>query len=96
MAAGLSLAGEAEVEAVVAHLVAHGFLASDQDMLFMGASGERSFGRRHFTALTSVFTADPQFTVLAGRTEIGTVHLMALFTREGRRRRYCWPGTAGR
>ena len=80
----LPLAGEAEVEAIVGHLVERGFLESDQDMLFMGTSGERSFGRRHFTALTSVFTADPQFTVLAGRTEIGTVHPMALLTREGR------------
>lgn len=82
--AGLPLASESEIEAVLAHLLSQGFLTSDQDMLFMGTSGERVFGRRHFTALTSVFTADPQFTVLAGRTEIGSVHPMALLTREGR------------
>jgi ATP-dependent helicase Lhr and Lhr-like helicase len=80
----LHLASEAEIEAVVAHLLSRGFLASDQDMLHMGASGENSFGRRHFTALTSVFTTDPHFVVLAGRTEVGTVHPMALLTREGR------------
>ncbi|MFD7517951.1 DEAD/DEAH box helicase [Streptomyces niveus] len=56
---------------VVRHLVAEGFLDEDDGLLFVGAEAERRFGRRHFIELTASFTAPPQFTVLAGRTEIG-------------------------
>ncbi|MEH1014263.1 DEAD/DEAH box helicase [Micromonospora sp. CPCC 206060] len=61
--------GTAEV--IVRHLVAHGYLDSDEGMLFVGPAAELRFGRRHFMDLTAVFTAPPQFTVLTGRTEIG-------------------------
>ncbi|MEU8887439.1 DEAD/DEAH box helicase [Streptomyces sp. NPDC048442] len=54
------------------HLVAEGFLDSDGGMLFIGPEAEKHFGRRHFMELTASFTAPPEFTVLAGRTEIGT------------------------
>ncbi|MFD4769388.1 DEAD/DEAH box helicase [Streptomyces niveus] len=56
---------------VLRHLVAEGFLDEDDGLLFVGPEAERRFGRRHFIALTASFTAPPQFTVLAGRTEIG-------------------------
>ncbi|MFD4114133.1 DEAD/DEAH box helicase [Streptomyces niveus] len=56
---------------VVRHLVAEGFLDEDDGLLFVGPEAERRFGRRHFIELTASFTAPPQFTVLAGRTEIG-------------------------
>ncbi|MEU1591268.1 DEAD/DEAH box helicase [Streptomyces sp. NPDC005708] len=56
---------------VVKHLVAEGFLDNDGGQLFIGPEAERRFGRRHFIELTASFTAPPQFTVLAGRTEIG-------------------------
>ncbi|MDT0303536.1 hypothetical protein [Streptomonospora wellingtoniae] len=49
----------------------NGLLDSDGGMLFVGPGAERRFGRRHFSALTASFTAPPQFTVLAGRQEIG-------------------------
>ncbi|MGW0503286.1 hypothetical protein [Micromonospora sp. NPDC003241] len=42
-------------------------------MLFVGPAAERRFGHRHFMEMLSVFTAPPQFTVLAGRTELGRV-----------------------
>jgi ATP-dependent Lhr-like helicase len=41
-------------------------------MLFVGPRAERAFGRRNFMELTSVFTSEPAFTAVAGRTEIGT------------------------
>ncbi len=78
---GLALGTAAEAEAITHWLLSTGQLASDNGMLFIGPEAERRFGRKHFLELLSVFTADPQFTVCAGRTEIGTVDAIAL-TRE--------------
>ncbi|HEX6970375.1 MAG TPA: DEAD/DEAH box helicase [Micromonosporaceae bacterium] len=58
-------------EAIVRHLIEQGYLDSDSGLLHIGPEAERRFGRRHFADLTVTFTAPPQFTVLAGRTEIG-------------------------
>jgi len=60
-------------EAILRHLLDQGFLERDGGMLFIGPEAELRFGRRHFMAMTAVFTAAPQFTVLAGRTELGRV-----------------------
>jgi ATP-dependent helicase Lhr and Lhr-like helicase len=60
-------------EAIVRYLVEHGYLETDGGMLFIGPEAELRFGRRHFMGMTAVFTAAPQFTVLAGRTELGRV-----------------------
>ncbi|MFD4316463.1 DEAD/DEAH box helicase [Streptomyces sp. NPDC058548] len=57
---------------LLAHLIEGGFLDSDGGMLFIGTEAEKHFGRRHFMELTASFTAPPEFTVLAGRKEIGT------------------------
>ncbi|MBG0825729.1 DEAD/DEAH box helicase [Planomonospora sp. ID91781] len=56
---------------ILRHMIAEGFLDEDGGMLFIGPEAERRFGRRHFIELTASFTAPPQFTVLAGRQEIG-------------------------
>ncbi|MGV4981649.1 DEAD/DEAH box helicase [Streptomyces sp. NRAIS4] len=56
---------------VVRHLVEQGYLEQDGDLLFIGPEAERRYGHRHFMNLTAVFTAPPEFTVCAGRTEIG-------------------------
>lgn len=69
-------------DAVADHLTGHGFLTVDGGMLSVGREAEARFGRRNFLELTSVFTAPPVFTVLAGRREIGHVHdlgIMAAF-----------------
>ncbi|OHV25441.1 ATP-dependent helicase [Parafrankia soli] len=58
-------------EPIVRHLVRAGYLDSDGGMLFIGPEAERLFGHRHFSELTAVFTAAPEFTVLHGRDEIG-------------------------
>lgn len=63
---------DASAQPLVDHLVSQGFLDHDGGMLFVGPEAEKIFGRRHFMELTASFTAPPEFTVLAGRTEIGT------------------------
>ncbi len=59
-------------EPIVRHLVEQGYLERDGELLFIGPEAEQRFGYRHFMDLTAVFTAAPEFTVLSGRTEIGT------------------------
>ncbi|GAA0986571.1 DEAD/DEAH box helicase [Acrocarpospora macrocephala] len=66
---------------IVRHLVSQGFLDEDSGMLFIGPEAERRFGRRHFMEMTSVFTTAPEFTVLAGRKEVGRTD-PALLTEE--------------
>ncbi|MEV4770583.1 DEAD/DEAH box helicase [Micromonospora humida] len=56
---------------IVRHLVEQGYLDSDAGMLFIGPEAELRFGHRHFMDMLAVFTTPPQFTVLAGRHEIG-------------------------
>lgn len=68
-------------EPLVRHLIEEGFLDRDGGMLFIGPEAERRFGHRHFMDLTAVFTAATEFTVLSGRTEIGTTK-PALLTEE--------------
>ncbi|MEU4319435.1 DEAD/DEAH box helicase [Nocardia fluminea] len=54
-------------------LVTEGFFERDGDYLIIGPEAERLFGRRYFSDLTAVFSAPPEFAVLAGRIEVGTV-----------------------
>jgi ATP-dependent Lhr-like helicase len=70
----------ADGAAVLDHLLAEGFLEQDGGWAFIGPAAERRFGRRHFSDLLAVFTAAPQFTVLAGRREIGSVGDHTLLT----------------
>lgn len=63
---------------LIDHLLAAGLLDEDSGLLFVGPEAERRYGRRHFLELLSVFTSDPAFTVLHGRTEIGTVDPLAM------------------
>lgn len=59
--------------AIATWLVRRGHLESDSGMLFIGPEAERRYGRRNFLELLSVFTASPEFVVLHGRAEIGSV-----------------------
>jgi ATP-dependent Lhr-like helicase len=63
----------ADGEEILNYLVDEGFLDTDGGLAFIGPAAERQFGRRHFMELMAVFTAAPEFTVLAGREEIGSV-----------------------
>ncbi len=63
---------------VLQHLLDEGFLSFDGGFAILGDAAERTFGRRNFLELTSVFTAAPEFAVLHGRVDIGTVSPLAL------------------
>ncbi len=70
---GLALADAADAAEVTAWMRESGHLDEDAGMLFVGPEAERRFGQKHFMEVLSVFTTDPQFTILHGRAEIGTV-----------------------
>ncbi|MFB9687127.1 DEAD/DEAH box helicase [Amycolatopsis plumensis] len=55
------------------YLLTEGYLERDGAMAFIGPQAEKKFGRRYFSDLLAVFSAPPEFTVLAGREEIGRV-----------------------
>jgi ATP-dependent Lhr-like helicase len=63
---------DASVE-IIEYLIAEGYFVRDGPFLLIGPEAERRFGRRYFSDLTAVFTAPPEFMVLAGRVEVGTV-----------------------
>lgn len=69
---GLPLFDESAA-AIVEFLRVEGYLESDGDFLFVGPEAERRFGRRYFSDLTAVFSAPPQFVVMHGKHELGTV-----------------------
>ncbi|MFJ9390270.1 DEAD/DEAH box helicase [Nocardioides sp. NPDC101246] len=77
---GLSIFDD-HADEIIAWLVESGHLERDSGMLFIGPTAERRFGRRNFMDLVSVFTASPEFKVLAGRQELGSVDPIVL-TRE--------------
>jgi len=58
---------------IMRHLINEGFFETDGPFLHIGPEAERRFGRRYFSDLTAVFTAPPEFLVLAGRNEVGTI-----------------------
>jgi ATP-dependent Lhr-like helicase len=78
---GLALASGDALDGIADWLVETGHLDVDTDMLFIGPESERKFGRRHFMELMTVFTTDPQVTVLHGRDEIGVVDPVVMVTK---------------
>ncbi|WP_063049772.1 DEAD/DEAH box helicase [Nocardia arthritidis] len=69
---------DADGQEIFEHLLAEGFLEHDSGSAFIGPEAEKHFGRRHFMDLLAVFTAAPEFLVLAGRQEIGSVESSVL------------------
>jgi ATP-dependent Lhr-like helicase len=65
-------------EPILRYLVDQGFIDQDGELLFIGPAAEQRYGHRHFMGMTAVFTAPPQFTVLAGRQEVGRTDPMLL------------------
>lgn len=61
------------VDEIFEFLVAEGYFEADGPFVHIGPEAERRFGRRYFSDLTAVFTAPPEFLVLAGRVEVGTI-----------------------
>lgn len=67
-----------DADDVLDHMLAKQFLVEDGDLLLVGPQAERRYGGMHFRDVMAVFTAAPQFTVLHGRVEIGTLDPMVL------------------
>ena len=70
-----------EADGLLDHLRAEGYLSDDAGLLQVGPEAERRYGRRHFLELLAVFTAAPEFLVLAGREELGSVDVEILTKR---------------
>ncbi|MGC5626965.1 DEAD/DEAH box helicase [Georgenia sp. Z1344] len=83
----LRLAPADDVSEIVQWLLDEEHLDLDGGMLFVGPEAERRYGKVHFRDLMAVFTADPEFLVLHGRNEIGSVDPTVLTRKvEGPRR----------
>lgn len=67
-----------DAKEIVDWLVESGHLDSDAGMLFVGPETERRYGHRNFMDIVSVFTANPEFTVILGREELGKVDPIVL------------------
>ena len=71
----------AEREQLVEHMLQKGYLFEDQGILSIGHTGEKTFGKRNYMQLFSVFDSPPLFTVFYGRTELGSVHQLSFQVR---------------
>jgi ATP-dependent helicase Lhr and Lhr-like helicase len=69
------------VEEITEHLLTSDILFEDGGVLGMGTEGEKRFGRRNFMDLMAVFSDPPTLRVLAGRTELGSIHSRVLTIR---------------
>ena len=68
---------EADGREILENMLAKGLLHEDSGRLWFGEAGEAIFGRRHFSEILAVFTAEPLFKVLHGRREVGHAHPMS-------------------
>lgn len=68
---------------IVNHMLATEMLHSDGGVIGLGARAEREFGRRHFGDLVVSFSSPMLLSVMRGRTELGSVHPLALASRNG-------------
>jgi ATP-dependent Lhr-like helicase len=71
---GFAAMDNADIEAVLSHMLDETILFEDGGVLSLGAEGEDQYGWRNFMELFSVFTSPPLFRVLHGRNELGEVH----------------------
>ncbi|MGY6502459.1 MAG: DEAD/DEAH box helicase [Acidimicrobiales bacterium] len=67
---------------ILEHLLGTGMLIEDGGMLSIGPEGERSYGFRHFIALTSAFTSPQTFVVRHGANELGYLDPTSLLTND--------------
>jgi ATP-dependent Lhr-like helicase len=78
---GLPLGDPTDAEEITRWMVDSGHLDVDSGMAFIGPEAERRYGHKHFLDLLSVFTSDPQFTVIHGRVDLGTVDPLVMTRR---------------
>ena len=79
--AGFSCMPAEQVAALVDSMVEQGILWNDEGILAFAPDGEKTFGRRNFMDLLSVFTSPPLFTVMFGQKELGNVHESTFFAK---------------
>jgi ATP-dependent Lhr-like helicase len=70
-----------QLQSVIRDLCDLGILWMDTGLLSFAVRGETRFGRRNFLELCSVFTAPPEFAILYGRENLGSVHESTFLTR---------------
>jgi ATP-dependent Lhr-like helicase len=63
---------------IIEHMTATGILHSDGGVLGLGTRAEQEFGRRHFGDLVVSFSSPMLLSVFFGRTELGSVHPLAV------------------
>lgn len=63
----------AEREQLVQHLLSSEILSDQDGKLWLGAVGEKKYGRMHFSELYAVFSTARQMTVVWGTREVGSV-----------------------
>lgn len=81
---GSGLESDPDSADLVSYLLEQDFLVTDGEMLMLGPESERSFGRRNFLELLSVFTTPPLVEIRHGRASLGQVHQSSFIVREGR------------
>lgn len=69
-------------EQLVEWMLSKQILWDDEGILWLGQSGEETFGRRNFMELFSVFMSPPLFSVLHGRQELGYVDETTFLTKQ--------------
>jgi ATP-dependent Lhr-like helicase len=62
-----------EIDHLVEWMLQEKILWDDAGILWLGRTGEETYGRKNFLELFSVFSSPPQFTVLHGQQELGFV-----------------------
>ncbi len=67
---------------IVDFMVRSGVLWADYGVLSFAPEGEAKYGRKNFMDLLSVFTSPPLFRVVAGQTELGSVHESTFYKRD--------------
>lgn len=73
----------ADADDILDYLREREFLVDDGNLLFIGPTAEKEFGRRYFMDLLSSFTSAWELRVVAGRREIGTVSPLAIAAPSG-------------
>jgi ATP-dependent Lhr-like helicase len=62
-----------DIAVLTEYLVSSGIFRDDHGLLWFDEAGEKTFGRKHFLELVSVFTSQPVLEVLHGRSVLATL-----------------------
>jgi ATP-dependent Lhr-like helicase len=71
-----------EVEVQVSWMLRQEILWDEAGVLWLGRRGQDTYGRKNFLELFSVFTSPPEFAVLYGKQELGSVHEVTFVARQ--------------